>query len=198
MRMQLAPIQRKQQLMSNAHNACPHGQFSTDAVQGCLPSSSLCVQDIKHWLHWLKYDVGFGGLRFDFAKGYGANWVKEYVEATRPHLAIGEVWTDCKWNGTLLDYDQARSTASPAQRLCCLLSLHEWGSSASLTQPYVFPTQLMEAQVSTGLSVSCQESSSAERADAQQAAAAPAMVPCMQSGCPAPSSSGSPILQAGR
>ena len=56
--------------------------------------------------------MGFRALRFDFAKGYGANWVKEYIEATRPHLAIGEVWTDCKWNGTELDYDQASSKAA--------------------------------------------------------------------------------------
>lgn len=56
--------------------------------------------------------MGFRGLRFDFAKGYGANWVKEYIAATRPHLAVGEVWTDCKWDGNVLEYDQAGSAWS--------------------------------------------------------------------------------------
>ena len=65
-------------------------------------------QDIKHYLQWLQHDVGFDGWRFDFAKGYSGTHVGVYIEATSPYLAIGEVWTDCDWNGDKLAVEQVR------------------------------------------------------------------------------------------
>ena len=43
--------------------------------------------------------MGFDGWRFDFVKGYGGERVREYVEATRPLVAVGEFWDDCGYDG---------------------------------------------------------------------------------------------------
>uniref|UniRef100_A0A7S0XFN2 alpha-amylase n=2 Tax=Mantoniella antarctica TaxID=81844 RepID=A0A7S0XFN2_9CHLO len=62
--------------------------------------------DLKEWLHWMKNDVGFGGWRFDFVKGYGGQFTGEYVGETQPFVAVGEHWVSCNYNGSNLEYDQ--------------------------------------------------------------------------------------------
>ena len=70
----------------------------------CLP-----VQDIKQWLSWLRQDVGFAGLRLDFSKGYSAEVAREYIAASKPQLAIGEVWLDCSYTADkVLEHNQVR------------------------------------------------------------------------------------------
>ena len=64
------------------------------------------AQDIKHWLSWLRADVGFDGWRFDFVKGYPGRHVREYVEASEPVLAVGEFWDDCAYTDSVLHQDQ--------------------------------------------------------------------------------------------
>mmetsp|Transcript_7826 Transcript_7826/g.23111 ORF Transcript_7826/g.23111 Transcript_7826/m.23111 type:complete len:555 (+) Transcript_7826:328-1992(+) len=77
--------------------AAPNLDHSSERVRG----------DLKSWLTWLRHDVGFDGWRLDFAKGYGGQHVKEYVEATEPKVVVGEVWTDCCYDaGGGLAYDQ--------------------------------------------------------------------------------------------
>ncbi|XP_077253457.1 alpha-amylase-like isoform X3 [Tasmannia lanceolata] len=49
--------------------------------------------DLINWLNWLKTNIGFDGWRLDFAKGYGSQYIKLYMERTSPDLAIGEVYT---------------------------------------------------------------------------------------------------------
>lgn len=56
-------------------------------------------KDLVEWMLWLKNSIGFDGWRFDYTKGYGAQFVKEYIEKTSPSFAVGELWTS-------LDYDQ--------------------------------------------------------------------------------------------
>lgn len=46
------------------------------------------------WLSWLRDEVGYDGWRFDYVKGYGAQYVGEYVRATGAAFAVGEWWTD--------------------------------------------------------------------------------------------------------
>lgn len=62
--------------------------------------------DIKEWLNWLRLDVGFDGWRFDFVKGYKGKYVEEYVRASQPRLAVGELWDDCAYREGVLEYDQ--------------------------------------------------------------------------------------------
>jgi alpha-amylase len=68
--------------------------------------------DISEWLKWLRDDVGFNGLRFDFSKGYGASFVKEYVDAFGPEMAVGEYWSSMGYEHSemLPNQDQHRQT----------------------------------------------------------------------------------------
>ncbi|KXZ43538.1 hypothetical protein GPECTOR_87g400 [Gonium pectorale] len=71
---------------------------------------------LKEWLAWLQRDVGFAGWRLDFARGYAARFVTEYVDATTgpDSLNVGEFWVDLQWSGSHLEYNQDAAR----QRLC--------------------------------------------------------------------------------
>eukprot|EP00252_Welwitschia_mirabilis_P016295 TRINITY_DN3595_c0_g1_i1.p1 TRINITY_DN3595_c0_g1~~TRINITY_DN3595_c0_g1_i1.p1 ORF type:complete len:419 (+),score=77.94 TRINITY_DN3595_c0_g1_i1:182-1438(+) len=79
-----------------------HGVPNIDHTQGFVR------KDIKEWLRWLRKDVGFQDFRFDFAKGYAAKYVKEYIEESQPVLAVGEYWDACNYipPSYHLDYNQ--------------------------------------------------------------------------------------------
>ena len=53
---------------------------------------------LKEWMNWLKDDIGFEGWRFDFVKGYGPQFIKEYVMETvgAQSYNVGEFWVDCR------------------------------------------------------------------------------------------------------
>ena len=53
---------------------------------------------LTDWLNWLKNTVGFEGWRFDFVKGYGPEFVKEYVGDTvgEGTFNVGEYWVDLR------------------------------------------------------------------------------------------------------
>jgi alpha-amylase len=59
--------------------------------------------DIIAWMRWLQTDVGFNGWRFDFTKGYGPQYVREYVTATDPEFAVGEYWTSMNYHQDQMD-----------------------------------------------------------------------------------------------
>lgn len=63
-------------------------------------------RDIIGWLKWLRHNVGFQDFRFDFARGYSAKYVKEYIEGAKPIFSVGEYWDTCNYKGTYLDYNQ--------------------------------------------------------------------------------------------
>ena len=62
--------------------------------------------DLKEWLRWMRDDIGFGGWRFDFVKGYAGNFTGEYVADSAPRVSVGEHWVACNYNGGDLEYDQ--------------------------------------------------------------------------------------------
>ncbi|CAE7520500.1 AMY1.4 [Symbiodinium microadriaticum] len=65
------------------------------------------VQDsINIWLRWLRLQVGFDGWRFDFVKGYGAEFVGSYCSKSHPAWAVGELWTDMHYDHHGLCYNQ--------------------------------------------------------------------------------------------
>ena len=68
---------------------------------------------MKDWLVYLKDNVGYEGWRFDFVKGYGPEFVKEYVLDTvgEGTFNVGEYWVDLRCA------PQPDSKAS--QRPCC-------------------------------------------------------------------------------
>lgn len=66
---------------------------------------------LKDWLNWLHKDMGYGGWRLDFVKGYAANYAGEYVKDTigaksfhvgvrhacaKPNPPPPFVWEDCR------------------------------------------------------------------------------------------------------
>lgn len=73
---------------------------------------------IKEWLNWLKDDIGFEGWRFDFVKGYGPQFIKEYVMETvgAQSYNVGEFWVDCRcappFKGLLTMHDHASNTVA--------------------------------------------------------------------------------------
>lgn len=63
-------------------------------------------KDIIGWLKWLRHTVGFQDFRFDFARGYSAKYVNEYIEGAKPIFSVGEYWDSCNYNGSFLEYNQ--------------------------------------------------------------------------------------------
>jgi alpha-amylase len=63
-------------------------------------------KELIQWMRWLKNDVGFDGWRFDFAKGFGAEFVGKYVSKTDPEFSVGELWTSMNYGGEGLEYNQ--------------------------------------------------------------------------------------------
>ncbi len=71
-----------------------------------LDHTNATVQaDIIEWLKWLK-SLGFDGWRYDFSKGYGAEFVGIYDRATAPCFSVGEIWTNMSFNGSYLNPNQ--------------------------------------------------------------------------------------------
>lgn len=62
--------------------------------------------DLVEWLVWLRREIGFEGLRFDFTKGYGAAYAAEYAAASGSRFSVGEYWTSMGYDGTTLLPDQ--------------------------------------------------------------------------------------------
>lgn len=50
------------------------------------------------WLNWLRNTIGFDSWRFDFVKGYGAEFMHEYVGKTvgQEEFNVGEYWADLR------------------------------------------------------------------------------------------------------
>ncbi|KAH7372909.1 hypothetical protein KP509_17G028300 [Ceratopteris richardii] len=57
-------------------------------------------------MNWLRADIGFDGWRFDFVKGYAPEYTKLYCERTHPSFAVGELWTNIRYNNGQPSYDQ--------------------------------------------------------------------------------------------
>lgn len=68
-------------------------------------TSARVREDLSKWFKWLKEDIGFGGVRFDFSKGYGGEFAGEYIKAMGPEFAVGEYWDTLSY-GAGLEYNQ--------------------------------------------------------------------------------------------
>uniref|UniRef100_A0A803MX32 Alpha-amylase n=1 Tax=Chenopodium quinoa TaxID=63459 RepID=A0A803MX32_CHEQI len=69
-------------------------------------TQSFVRKDISEWLRWLLNKIGFQDFRFDFARGYAANYVKEYIEDAKPVFCVGEYWDSCNYHTGRLAYNQ--------------------------------------------------------------------------------------------
>ena len=114
----------------------PHfeGEGESDTGESFAPAPDLDHKngrvraELTAWLNWLRKDVGFRGWRFDYVKGYGANYVREYVENSvgTSALCVAEFWPEASWDadGTL-----ARDQNPMRQALC------DWIDRAGGTTP---------------------------------------------------------------
>lgn len=62
----------------------------------------------KPVLHALQHMIGVYVSRFDFVRGYGGQFVREYVLATEPYFAVGEYWDSLDYDGNVPKLKQDR------------------------------------------------------------------------------------------
>ena len=59
-----------------------------------LDHTSANVQhNIDVYLDFLLNELGYAGFRYDMVKGYGAEYIKKYNDASQPQFSVGEYWT---------------------------------------------------------------------------------------------------------
>jgi len=72
-----------------------------------IDHANLAVQQsISVWLRWLRLEVGFDAWRFDFVKGYAPTFIGTYCQKSEPAWAVGELWTDMKYDHQGLMHNQ--------------------------------------------------------------------------------------------
>lgn len=58
-----------------------------------LDHTSANVQhNIDIYLDFLLNELGYAGFRYDMVKGYGAEYIKKYNDASQPQFSVGEYW----------------------------------------------------------------------------------------------------------
>ncbi|CAI5464503.1 unnamed protein product [Closterium sp. Yama58-4] len=63
-------------------------------------------EDCKGWLRWLRFDVGFDAWCFDLARAFDPAVAHSYCWDTSPTFAVADVWTEMRYQGGTLEYDQ--------------------------------------------------------------------------------------------
>ncbi len=58
--------------------------------------------DLVEWLRWMRTEIGFDGIRFDFTKGYAPQYARHYAEASGSRFSVGEYWTSMGYDGDKL------------------------------------------------------------------------------------------------
>jgi alpha-amylase len=61
-------------------------------------TQTFVQNDLKTWIGTRLTGVGFTGIRYDFALGYGASYAGLYHDAMNPNFCVGEVWTTLDYN----------------------------------------------------------------------------------------------------
>jgi len=80
-----------------------------DAAPDIDHANEKVRQSISIWLRWLQLQVGFDAWRFDFVKGYAAEFVGHYCRKSAPSWAVGELWCDAIYDEGGLAYNQDKN-----------------------------------------------------------------------------------------
>lgn len=70
-------------------------------------------KDVAEFLVFLR-NCGFGGWRYDFAKGYDPKFIAEYDRESSSQFSVAEIFTDMAYTNSVPEYDQNRHR----QKLC--------------------------------------------------------------------------------
>jgi len=84
-------------IVNNDECNCGLGAGDTgDGFSGGRDIAHTNVGEVQNGIiNWLNYNlkpVGFSGLRFDYVKGFGANYVGQYANAFGAEFCVGELW----------------------------------------------------------------------------------------------------------
>lgn len=69
-------------------------------------SQEFVRKDLKEWLCWLRKEIGYDGWRLDFVRGFWGGYVKDYLDASEPHFAVGEYWDSLSYTYGEMDHNQ--------------------------------------------------------------------------------------------
>jgi hypothetical protein len=84
------------EVKDQAGQAKPTGAADTgEGYEGArdLDHTSATVQEnIKAYEKFLLEDLGYYGFRYDYCKGFGAQYIKMYNQSSKPGFSVGEYW----------------------------------------------------------------------------------------------------------
>lgn len=93
----------------SGQHAPGHYDQKFDAAPDIDHKNQKVQQSINIWMRWLRLQVGFDAWRFDFVKGYGAEYVGLYCKKTEPAWAVGELWCDMEYDHEGLRHNQNKN-----------------------------------------------------------------------------------------
>lgn len=83
------------------NDECNCGWGNPDTGQGFSAARDLDHKNVAEvqngitsWLNNVLKPIGFSGIRFDYVKGYGAQYAGQYASAFGSELCVGEMWPD--------------------------------------------------------------------------------------------------------
>ncbi|GJP83473.1 hypothetical protein CLOP_g13619 [Closterium sp. NIES-67] len=82
------------------------GQASGGGASTMDHGNPAVEEDCKGWLRWLRFDVGFDAWCFDLARAFDPAVAHSYCWDTSPTFAIADVWTEMRYQGGYLEYNQ--------------------------------------------------------------------------------------------
>lgn len=127
-------------ITSNDPDYRGRGKLDSGEDFGPSPDLDHSNEDVQlgliDWMRWLHDYVGFEGFRFDFAKGYAAEYSKLYVQESLDagkDFCVAEYWVDAAWSDGHLEYNQD----AMRQQLC------DWMDAAKYCSTFDFPTKAL-------------------------------------------------------
>ena len=80
----------------NGHGYATSGADDTgdnfDGYRDLDHTNSQTQENCKTYCRYLIDEMGFAGFRYDMVKGYGAGYVQQYNQASKPEFSVGEYW----------------------------------------------------------------------------------------------------------
>ena len=76
--------------------------------------SEVVQANVKHYLRFLKNDLGYAGFRYDMVKGYSATYTGQYNAVAQPEFSVGECWDSSNTIRSWIDGTKLNGTIQSA------------------------------------------------------------------------------------